>query len=261
MKQSKSLGQVFLKEARFHTMIVDALPGGGTILEIGPGEGQISLRIAQKVKKLYCIELDRRFYTLLTDKFKPQANITLVNGDILKFDISAIPDTLVVFGNVPYYLSTDLIHYLIAHKSRVTDAYLTLQKEFAEKLIAQPGTYNYCFSTCLLQYHAQTAKLFDIPKQAFSPIPKVDSSFMHIRFLTEPPQGFAHEKILFDIIKKAFSQRRKKIANSLRHLSQDKNFFKDLDIDENLRPENLSLEDYIALARYCADNNRGTTHA
>jgi 16S rRNA (adenine1518-N6/adenine1519-N6)-dimethyltransferase len=170
-----------------------------------------------------------------------------VNKNILTFDFSCLKDKVIVFGNIPYCISSPIIKCLIENRSFIKHAYLTCQKEFIDKLIAKPSTDDYVFLSCYLQYYAKITKIFDIPANAFSPIPKVSSTFAMLDFSIAPTVKAENEDFLFGLIKKAFANRRKKIINALR-LEDKKDILLSCGIDPNLRPENISLKQYITLA-------------
>jgi 16S rRNA (adenine1518-N6/adenine1519-N6)-dimethyltransferase len=249
MRLSRSLGQVFLKNKSCIKRIVDSLElDKEEVLEIGSGAGQISEQILEKAKFLYCVELDSRFVALLKNKFKDKLNVEVINSDILKFPLQDLNKKLIVFGNVPYQISNNLIKYLIDNKNYIKRAYLTFQKEFAQKLTARVSTQAYGFLSCYIQYHADVKKIFDIPKEYFLPMPNVDSAFVRLEFYPQPVFKVKDENFLFKIIRKAFSQRRKKIINSLPLAKDRQVFFSSLGISPDKRAEDLSLEEYIAIA-------------
>jgi len=249
MKLLHSLGQVLLKDKTYIEKIIATLEvKGQDVLEIGPGDGVITGRLLPAARSLYCVELDTRFYGLLREKFKSSPNITIFNQDILDFKLSELGTTVIVFGNVPYHISNNLVRYLIEHRQYVRRAYLTFQKEFVDKLTAAVSTKPYGALSCLAQYYAHIEKLFDIPARAFVPVPKVDSAFMKLEFYAQLPLSAVNEAVLFKVIRGAFSQRRKKIINALSFLPDIEHLLLSLKIDGNYRPENLSLRDYISIA-------------
>ena len=242
MKPKRSFSQVFLRDKKYIEKICGVLDiEGQKVLEIGPGEGVISEYIGAKAKQLCCVEYDERFCSLLKEKFHEKNNIKIIHGNILKFSISKLGDDLIVFGNVPYRISSSIVEYLIQNKKYINKAYLTFQKEFVQKLIACPGEKKYGFISCYVQYFAKVKKVFDIGANAFWPKPMVDSSFVEIEFYKQPFYKVKDEELLFRIIRKAFFSKRKKISNSLK-------FLKGVEIDYNLRPQELSLRDYIKIA-------------
>ena len=250
MKQKPSLSQVFLTDKKYIQKIVDCLDiKGKTVLEIGSGSGSLSQHLSRRAKQLFCLEIDQRFCNLLEKKFSKNPNTQVIGADILKFPVSKLGRKLVIFGNVPYRISSDLIDYLVSQRKYISKAYLTFQKEFVNKLTALPSTKDYAFITCYIQYYAKLKKRFDIPKEAFWPVPKVDSTFIEIEFYKPSSYRIKDEQFLFKIIAQAFSQRRKKIVNSL-SLSKIKD---NLAINLDARAEDISLKDYLYLANklYC----------
>ncbi|MBU2103327.1 MAG: 16S rRNA (adenine(1518)-N(6)/adenine(1519)-N(6))-dimethyltransferase RsmA [Candidatus Omnitrophota bacterium] len=249
MKQSRSLGQVFLTDVRYIQRIVDHLPlDNALVLEIGPGLGALSERILTRTEFLYCVELDGRFAKALGKRFQHDSRLTVMNADIRSFDLSSLPRAPVIVGNIPYAISNDLMRYLVANRHFFSCAFLTVQREFADKLAARVSTKSFSYLSCYIQYYARVEKLFDIPARAFSPVPKVDSTFIKITFYRQVPHCASDESHLFTIVRAAFSQRRKKISNSLRSFIEDPTILKSLGIASCARAENISLSQYVALA-------------
>lgn len=229
MRQKRSLGQVFLRSQKYVRKIIESLDiESKAVVEIGPGRGEITQLLSSVAKRVYAIELDRRLIPYLENKFSQFGNVEIIAADILQFPISKLGRGLVVFGNVPYYLSSRLIEYLIKQRGYVKRAYFTFQKEFAARLLANPGDRQYGFISCHLQYYAQAKKRFDIPAGAFSPQPKVKSTFISLEFYQKPPLAVDDEEDLFKLIKEYFNQPRKKVVGTL-------------------RPGQLSLKKYIAI--------------
>ncbi len=249
MKLSHSLGQVFLTDKNYVNRIVNFLDlEDEIVLEIGSGPGEISAQIAEKSKFLYCVEYDPRFVNVLEKKFRNKDNVKVIHSDILKFSIAGLGEKIIIFGNVPYQISNSLIGYLIDNRDFIKKAYLTFQKEFVGKLIAEAGSNDYGFLSCFLQYYAAAAKVFDIPKGAFTPQPKVDSSFLALNFYRRPPDKAEDEKLLFKIIRQAFGQRRKKISNSISGFVPGGDLLRSLKINPDARAENISLKQYVDIA-------------
>ncbi|MBU1121554.1 MAG: 16S rRNA (adenine(1518)-N(6)/adenine(1519)-N(6))-dimethyltransferase RsmA [Candidatus Omnitrophota bacterium] len=260
MKQSKSFGQVFLKDNNYINKIVDSLSiDDKEVLEIGPGDGRISRRIAACAKYLYCVEVDVRFCKLLNDKFKTFSNVEIIQQDITKFPFSDKFEPnrkIIVFGNVPYQISNEIVRHLVRNRAYIKCAYITFQKEFVSKLIAVPSTKAYGVLSCYAQFYAKVEKLFDIPAKAFTPVPKVDSSFMKLDFYSKSPYAVDNVDFLFRLIKAAFSNRRKKVINSLPFPKEEIiGVLLSLGLSVNARPENLGLEDYIAIAEKLPKNS------
>ena len=249
MKFSKSFGQVFLKDKTYVKKTIDALDiEGKTVVEIGPGSGAITSWLLPKVSKLYCIELDPRFHKLLSERYKDNTKIKVICQDILKFDFTGLKEKVVIYGNVPYDISNKLIQWLVKNRDQIETAYLTVQKEFADKLIADTSRKEYGFLSCFVQYYANLKKCFEIPRRAFVPVPKVDSAFIKMQFYTQLPVCAADEKHLFLLIRKAFNSRRKKLSNSLKLNHEQVDKLISQGIDPQLRPQEISIADYVILS-------------
>ena len=249
MKFSKSFGQVFLKDKMYVKKIIDALDiEGKTVVEIGPGSGAMTSWLMPKVSKLYCIELDPRFHKLLSERYKNNEKIEIICQDILKFDLSQLKSKVIIYGNVPYHISNKLIQWLIKNRIQIETVYLTLQKEFVDKLNAAVSTKEYGVLSCLVQYYANIKKWFEIPKRAFVPTPSIDSAFIQIQFYNQLPVCALDEQHLFSLIRRAFNSRRKKLSNSLKLNQEQIGKLISKGIDPQLRPENLSIADYVTLS-------------
>jgi len=244
-----SLGQVFLKDQSYIEKILNCIDQNAKkIVEIGPGTGQITGSLVKQTKFLYCIEIDSRLCSFLKDKFSTLPQIKIIQSDILKFKLSELGKKITIFGNVPYYISSQLIDYLIYYRKYIQRVYLTLQKEFVQKLIAKKGSNQYGFLSCFIQYYAKVEKIFNIPAGAFEPHPKVDSSFITFEFYQKPPYKAKNEEFLFELIRKAFLNRRKKISNTVDVVANKEDFFSKLGVDSALRPQDISLKEYITIA-------------
>jgi 16S rRNA (adenine1518-N6/adenine1519-N6)-dimethyltransferase len=249
MRYSRQLGQVFLKDKKYIKKILSYLEKEKEeyFLEIGPGRGEITQYLAKKVKFLYAIEVDFRLFNLLKEKFSSFSNIEVIYKDILKFPLSELNKKLVIFANTPFQISTSLIKYLIKNRSFIKKCFLTFQKEFTQKLIAKESK-DYTFLSCYIQYYAKVEKLFDIPRRAFSPSPKVDASFIHLEFYLSLPYKAENESFLFRLIRRAFCKRRKKIINALPVLKNKEDLLSSLSINPQARAEQISLQKYVSLA-------------
>ncbi len=248
LKAKKHLGQNFLKDLRIQQRIIQAcgLSPDDVVVEIGPGQGVLSTLIAPYVKKLICVEMDRDLIAPLRDQI-PDAQI--IHADFLKWNMSDLPTGIKVIGNIPYYISTPIIEKLIDEKSKIAEAFLTVQLEFGERLTAKAGGKDYGSLTCFARYHADIKVLFKIKNTCFRPVPKVDSCFLHLTMRPYPQQA-RDEKFLFKLIQTAFQQRRKTIVNALKGLIEKEKLeqsLEDLGIKTSARPETLTLSNYIEL--------------
>jgi len=249
MKRKPRLGQVFLTDRRYIGKIDESLDiDGETVVEIGPGRGQLTGALSCRAAHVYCVELDRRLARELSGRRAPGANVTVINADILDFNFFKIPSKAVVVGNVPYYISKKLINYLIANRRFIKRAYLTFQREFAEKLAARPGGGVYSPLSCLIQYYARVEALFSLPAKAFSPRPAVDSSLVRFQFYSALPHRARSSSFLSLVINQAFSQRRKKLQRLIPESSGKLKLLGSLGINPDARPQELSIADYVRLA-------------
>ncbi len=255
IKPKKNLGQNFLIDKNIQNKIISCieLASTDTVLEIGPGEGAITGLLCQNAAKVFAVEIDRNLCAFLTGKFAKLENISIINADILKFDLRSLPpgDKLKVIGNIPYYITTPIIEHLLFYSERIEEIYLTVQKEFAQRMIAAAGSKVYGSFSCFVQYYTEPEILFLIKKNSFHPAPQVDSCFLRLKLRREPPVKVKNEKTLFKIIRTGFQQRRKTLKNSLEELiPADKldKFFQEYDLNPKIRPEDLSLQDFANLA-------------
>ncbi len=250
MKAKKHLGQNFLFDPTILKKIVAAakISKEDTVVEIGPGPGRLTKILAENAKKVIAIELDRELYKKLKSDTAKCENVELVHGNALKYPYEELSKFKVV-ANIPYYITTPIIFKLIEHKKNLISMTLTVQKEVAERIAAVPDTKDYGVLSIMVQYHAAPELKFIIPKGAFRPVPKVDSAVVHLEMRKTPAVSVKDEKLFFKIIKTAFSQRRKTLANALKAVSEDiKEKIPLAEIDPQRRPGTLSVEEFASLA-------------
>jgi len=251
-RPKKNLGQNFLTDVRTQEKIVRScgLKADDLVVEIGPGQGVLTRSIAPQVKALICVETDRDLIGPLRSNFPSPAEI--VHADFLKWDMGHLPDGIKVIGNIPYYISTPIIEKLIANRPKVSEAFLTVQLEFGQRLTAKAGGKDYGSLSCFAQYYADIKILFKIKSSCFRPAPKVDSCFIHLIMRPQVPAAGINEEFLFKLIQTAFQQRRKTIVNSLKGLTGKERLegaLEALNVDPQARAENLTLSNYIALCK------------
>jgi len=252
-KAKKSLGQNFLIDQNVLEQIVDTVEiKDKEILEIGPGSGNLTVHILkQSPKKMYVIEKDNELSLLLTEKFNNE--ITIINDDVLKIATNKISKTkLTVFGNLPYNISTEILsQWIMSIKNDFwfENLVLMFQKEVADRIIAKHNTSNYGRLSILSNWKLDVKKIIDIKPDSFSPRPKIDSTLL----VFKPKENFIelkNAKNLEMLTRIFFSQRRKMLKKPFNRIfTNAEEISKKLDIDLNLRPQNLSPETYFLLTR------------
>ena len=254
IKAKKSLGQNFLIDETVIDKIVETTSiNNKNVIEIGPGTGNLTKAILKKnPKKFFVVEKDNDLSILLRESFKDQ--IIVINEDILKFnERDLIKEKLIVFGNLPYNISTEILcKWIVNLKNRdfwFDELILMFQKEVAERIIAKFNTSNYGRLTILANWKLNVTKVFDIYPNSFSPRPKIDSTLLHFT----PKEDFFEindPKNLEIITRIFFSHRRKMLKKPFKLIFNDnKDILKKLKIDLNLRPQNLDLNTYYNLTK------------
>ena len=252
IKAKKSLGQNFLFDKNILRIITDcAVIKDSSILEIGPGTGNLTTEIIKKKpKKFLLIEKDETLLVLLKKRYLE--NITYINDDILNIDENILSEEkLTVFGNLPYNISTEILtKWILNLKSEIwfDKLILMFQKEVADRIISKFNTSSYGRLSIICNWKLNIEKIIDIKPNSFWPKPKVDSSLL----VFTPKKKFfklKNPKTIEYVTRIFFNQKRKKIKKSFNRLfNNPKLIIEKLDIDENLRPQNLSLETYLKIA-------------
>ncbi|MDP1681754.1 MAG: 16S rRNA (adenine(1518)-N(6)/adenine(1519)-N(6))-dimethyltransferase RsmA [Burkholderiales bacterium] len=246
----KRFGQNFLRDAHFVRACIEAIrpQAGDTLVEIGPGLGALTRPLLAQLPHLHVVEIDRDLIAKLHAEFPP-ARMTIHQGDALKFDFSKIGDKLRIVGNLPYNISTPLLFHLADFAERIVDMHFMLQKEVVERMVAAPSSSDYGRLSVMLQYRFDMVHLFDVPGEAFHPVPKVTSSFVRMRPLHPLPNPARDPAMFAKIVSAAFSTRRKTLRNALKAHLTDHDFAA-LGIDPILRAENLGVADYVRIANH-----------
>ncbi len=245
----KRFGQHFLTDNSILERIVESIaPAPGDVfVEIGPGEGVLTAKMLAVIPQLHAIEIDRDLAAGLRARFS-SGQLSLIEGDALAFDFASLPAGLRVIGNLPYNISTALMFYLCGFAGRFTDMHFMLQKEVVERMAAVHSTPEYGRLSVMTQYWFDVAPLFVVPAQAFRPPPKVQSMMVRLKPREAALRGEAEELRLKRVVSAAFSHRRKTLKNSLAGLLSESRLL-ELGLNPGLRAENLSLADYVKLAR------------
>jgi 16S rRNA (adenine1518-N6/adenine1519-N6)-dimethyltransferase len=259
----KDLGQNFITDDNIINKIIKEsdITSDDCVLEIGPGMGSLTYFLYQQCKKLVAVEKDDKLYAILKNNFSDADNVTLIHDDILKFNFKQL---LELFGtdqkikaisNLPYSITSAAIMKLLEHNDLFESLTLMMQKEVAQRLAAKPSTKNYGSLTLAVSYYADCTILFNVPSNVFFPKPTVDSSVVLLTLRKHPDVNTQHEKELFEIIRAAFSVRRKTLLNALSNtlgMSKEKIKYalESLQLDPNIRGEALTLEQFAELTNF-----------
>ena len=248
----KRFGQNFLHDQNIIDRIVYSINPqiADHLVEIGPGQGAITNPLASVGARLDCIELDRDLSKYLEVNFKLVDHVTIHQQDILKFEIGQLnkaDHSLRVIGNLPYNISTPVLFNLIKSHNLISDMTFMLQLEVVQRMSASVGDKNYGRLGIMLQYYCAVEHLFNVPATAFKPQPKVNSAIVRLTPHRKKPIIAKDIKMLELVVRSAFNQRRKTLRNSLKVLILESGLT-DLSVDLSLRPENLSLTDYVNIS-------------
>jgi len=258
-RKQKSLGQCFLIDELVHEKIITAadLKSSDTVLEIGAGIGFLTERIIPKVKKLYAVELDANACQHLYLLARLNKNFEYFNRDFLQVQLAEIiPGTekIKIVANIPYQITTKIILHLLGeigypsvNQSKLDEIYLLVQKEYAERLVANSGTKEYSALTHFVQYWAEVEYLFTVNAECFQPAPKVTSAFIKIKLRDKPLVDTDNPKQLRRFIKAIFANRRKVLSNALKAAAYTEAEIKSLNLEAKLRGETLSLAEINAM--------------
>jgi 16S rRNA (adenine1518-N6/adenine1519-N6)-dimethyltransferase len=249
VKAKKHLGQHFLKDESIAKAIADtlSLEGYDDVLEIGPGMGVLTKYLLDKPTNTYVIEIDTESVTYLDANY-PKLKDKIISKDFLRYDIKEIFEgkQFAIIGNFPYNISTQIVFRTLEFRHQIPEFSGMFQKEVAERICEKKGSKTYGILSVLAQAFYDAEYLFTVDEHVFNPPPKVKSGVMRLRRKEDfsLPCG---EKLFFTVVKTAFQQRRKTLRNSLKTLNLSDNLREDKVLD--LRPEQLSVEDFIALTQ------------
>jgi 16S rRNA (adenine1518-N6/adenine1519-N6)-dimethyltransferase len=242
-KARKRFGQNFLTDNTIIERIIKTIAPKATdnLLEIGPGQGAITLPLLQYLKTLHAIEIDRDLIARL--KTLGKKNLIIHESDALKFDLSTLPNPLRIVGNLPYNISSPLLFHFLNNTDKIIDMTFMLQKEVVERMVADSGSKIYGRLSVMMQAFFELELVFIVPPESFEPAPKVDSAIVYLKPLKQPKtQNLA----MFEkIVKAAFSKRRKTLRNCLKGLLTQAQ----TQVDLSLRAEALQVEDFALLSR------------
>jgi len=251
----KRFGQHFLVAPEYIEQIVAAISPreGDTLVEIGPGRGAITDPLSALAPLLHAIEFDRDLAAELAKRYADRPNVTIHEADALSFDFASLGDSLRLVGNLPYNISTPLLFHLLKFRQSIVDAHFMLQKEVVDRICAKHGNRDYGRLTIMLGCRMESVPLFDVPPQAFSPPPRVISTVVRMRPLPDGSFEIADDRSLDTVVRLAFSRRRKTLRNALGGLAIPADL-EAVGLDPALRPEQVSIEDWVALANRIANH-------
>ncbi len=251
-KARKRFGQNFLVDNNIIDNIVTAIAPkeDDMLVEIGPGQGALTDPLLQKCPSLNVVELDKDLIPRLRVQFFNYPEFTIHEGDALKFDFSTLVKDnkpLRIVGNLPYNISTPLMFHLLSYGDAVKDMHFMLQKEVVDRLTAAPGEKAYGRLGIMVQYYCKTTPLIHVPPTAFRPMPKVDSAIVRLEPRKEIKTPAKNIKLFENLVNACFQQRRKTLRNTLKNFVSA-NQLNELNIDLTLRPEKLSVNDFVNLS-------------
>ena len=258
---NKSLGQNFLIKDE----VVDGIVEGAKVtkedlvIEIGPGLGTLTKELLERAGKVIAIELDKRMLEILTDRFNLYKNFELINEDVLKVNLDKlIKDNMneeiknvKIVANLPYYITTPIVMKLLEENLPINSITIMIQKEVADRLIEVPGGKNTGAITYAIYYYAESEEILKVEPNSFIPEPAVESKVIKLNIRKEKNVDVEDEKLMFNIIKYAFMQRRKTLVNALEKsdIFKSKNeileILKKVGLNDKIRGEAMSLEDFV----------------
>ena len=266
----KKFGQNFLIDTHVLDKIISAaeISKEDMVLEIGPGIGTMTQYLAEAAGKVIAVEIDKNLIPILQDTLSGYDNVRVINEDVMKLDIQKLAKTenagrpIKVVANLPYYITTPIIMGLFEKHVPLHSITVMVQKEVADRMQTGPGNKDYGALSLAVQYYAKPYIVANVPPNCFMPRPKVGSAVIRLTCHEKPPVQVEDEKLMFDIIRASFNQRRKTLANGLNN-SDLLDFPKQkilaaiesLGKGPSIRGEALSLEEFAALSNFLSEKN------
>ncbi len=249
----KRFGQNFLVDESIIFQIIHSIMPvpGEELVEIGPGLGAMTRPLLNAAKEMTVIELDRD----LIEYLRTLDGLKVINEDVLKVDLTKLCDDgkkLRVVGNLPYNISTPIIFHLLSNVGMIEDMHFMLQKEVIERMAANPGDSAFSRLSIMVQRYCEVVPLLEIPPESFDPAPKVMSQFVRLIPYEGNPFGIKDDAVFFNVVKDAFSMKRKMLRNNLKALLSAEEI-EALGIDPKVRAENLHIEDFVKLSNYLVE--------
>lgn len=260
----KSLGQNFLIDQNILYKIVEAagLDENKGALEIGPGIGALTEKLAQTAGTVTAVEIDQRLIPILREVLEPYGNVRVHHGDVLKVDLHELfrqdfadVSKVSVVANLPYYVTTPILMKLLEEKLPLENIVVMIQKEVAERMAAAPGSKDYGSLSIAVQYYSEPKLVCIVPHTVFIPQPNVESAVIRLAVREQPPVRVEDERFFFEVVQASFAQRRKTIANNLKSRffpgegrERLEQLLQEAGIEPSRRGETLSIEEYARLS-------------
>jgi 16S rRNA (adenine1518-N6/adenine1519-N6)-dimethyltransferase len=264
-KKKKQYGQNFLTNVAIPRRIAaeSGIEKDDCVIEIGPGFGILTRELSAIAHKVVAIEIDTELMDILPEKLDGCDNVKVINADILKTDVAALIENefgdrnVCVCANLPYYITTDIVMKLLEGEYGFKTITVMVQKEVAERFCSKAGTEGYGAITASISYYASVKRLFTVKAGSFDPKPKVDSAVIRFDVHKNPPVNPKDKNILFNVIKAAFSQRRKTLLNTLSSFFSNsvpktelQNIIIKCNLPETVRGEELDIQKFSEIADY-----------
>jgi 16S rRNA (adenine1518-N6/adenine1519-N6)-dimethyltransferase len=249
----EKLGQHFLTDASWQERISSAVRiDDGVWVEIGAGHGEMTMRLAQRASKVFAIELDARLARRLREVTARCKNVEVVESDVMAVDLKKLTGDarFSVYGNLPYYITSPILHRLFEHLDRIAAIHIVIQFEVAARIVAQPGRRDYGYLSVASQWFGQPEIAFRIPPGAFRPPPKVASALVSFHMPgVRAKQSVANENEFLDFVKECFAQKRKTLRNNLRAKLGDRTegILREAGLPQGVRAEQLTVPQFAAL--------------
>lgn len=255
LNPKKSLGQNFMHDPNTLEKIVSTaeIMPEDIVVEIGPGTGELTARLAQYARHVMAVEVDERLEPILETRFEDVANVYFVFQDILKTDVLSLvgPKDFIVVANVPYYITTAILQHLLEQYRRPKRIVMTMQYEVAQRICAKPG--DMTLLSCSVQYYGNPQIISKLNPAVFWPRPGINSAILRIDTYPQPAVKTPSDELFFKVVKAGFSQKRKQLRNSLSGGLQVKSkiakaYLDAAEIDSSRRAETLTLEEWASIA-------------
>ncbi|MBO5711484.1 MAG: 16S rRNA (adenine(1518)-N(6)/adenine(1519)-N(6))-dimethyltransferase RsmA [Acholeplasmatales bacterium] len=262
----KKFGQNFLTDQNILNSIADSaeIDKSTLVIEIGPGLGSLTEKLVQRAGFVLCYEIDNDLIPILKENLKDYSNYDVINKDILEVDINKDINeykkdltNVYVVANLPYYITTPIILGLLSNTDKITRYVMMMQLEVADRITGKPSTKDYNALSIAIKYRANATKVLKVPRTVFIPEPNVDSAVVRLDLYESKKYNALDEEFFFKLIREAFSQRRKTLANNLSVIQSKEKTYQMLasfGIKDSVRSEELTIEDFINISDYITQN-------